>query len=252
MIVSLDLSTTFVGVASRSTAGLALQAIRCAKGPGMNLGPMQKQVWGALDALHQQEPITAVVVEVAPRQFGDDDSGRAEVQAAIGFALGRAAMIGECWAYLHGIHVRFVPNGDWRVWVRDVWARTVRDPRTSTRARAPTAQPPRRDGSGFVMAFAGCDHTWRAPDLYALQKRPDHCPMCSGSNTAAPDRMAHKALWVDIAARAWPAEVEVVAAPARARAKKADRPLHQLAGVADACDAALMLQYAISNPEASP
>lgn len=264
MIVALDLSTSIIGLAARSAAGLELQAIRCIDEKDMSLRrTVKERLWPALDRLHARDAITLLAVEVAPPTFQDDETGRAKVQAVVGLQLGRALMMGELWAYVNDVPLRFVPNGEWRRWARD-WAHTLPDPnkpkapakgRPALWANAPTSQPPRRaPGGGFTISFTGCAHTWFAKDLYALQDRPERCPTCSPSASAANDAadpMAHKALWVDLARRAWPEEVEAVAASARARAKDPTRPLHQLAGVADACDAALLLQYAITNPEES-
>lgn len=264
MIVALDPSTSIIGLAARSTAGLELQAIRCIDEKDMSLRrTVRERLWPALDSLHARDAITLLAVEVAPPTFKDDETGRAHVQAVVGLQLGRALMMGEAWAYTNDVPLRFVPNADWRRWARS-WARTLPDPnapKTPTRGRpaiwgnAPTALPPQRaPGGGFTIGFTGCAHTWSARDFMALQKRPERCPTCSqspGTTNDAADPMAHKAQWVDIARRAWPDEVEALAATARERARSSTRALHQLAGVADACDAALLLQYVITNAEES-
>lgn len=256
MIASADPSTSICGIAARNGDHLHLGAITVLdEEDGSLLRTTTERIWPALDDLHLCERITLLAIEVAPPTFKDDGTGRAKRQAVIGVALGRARFMFESWAYAHRVPVRFVPNLEWRTWASG-WAATAaagpvaRLKLGADLSRVITSQPPQRDGSGFTVGFAGCAHTWRAANYARLTKRPERCPTCSrvGSGTKDPDPMAHKQAWVEIASRAWPVEVERVAAAARSRAKNPDRPLHQLAGVADACDAALVLQYVIDNP----
>ena len=255
MIIALDLSTNIIGLAARGASGLVLRAISCPDEPGMSLLlTATKRLWPALNELHEQEPVVTLVVEVPPPTYRDDNTGRAQRQAVIGLGLGRAMMLGEAWAYTHGVHVRFVANTKWHRWATKWRPPGATAPRHTRRAEPPrparSARPPERVGSVFIIAFDGCDHVWKATDLASLQRRPDRCPTCTATPSPAEvDRLAHKEAWVRMAAQAWPAEVEAVASAARARARNKDKPLHQLAGVADACDAALMLQYALTITE---
>ena len=223
-----------------------------------------------------------LAIERPPPTFKDDGTGRAKRQAVIGVGIGRAMELAAAWAYMQNRHTRivdasFVENGLWRAWAADK-ARTAPDaaPKLAARAVAPvaavtTAMNPVRNpaGAGWVTRYRGCDHEIVCETLTALQARPMTCRACAGAGSAAsaraskgsasglassssssstskPHPLEHKRPWVELATRLWPDAVEEVVREARAGARSSTEP-YQLTGVADACDAALLLGFMASK-----
>lgn len=254
MIAAVDASTSIFGVAWRCADGGAPEAvaIRRLHESGMSLRrTATERVWPRLSALHAQEPITVLAVEVPPEKWKDDGTGRAQRQAAIGVPLGRAMMLVESWAYTNGVEIGYVPNGVWRQSLRaSAWARALPSPpakpRIPEREMVTRLPPTRRPGGGWVFAFTGCEHTLSASTLTEVQATVDKhktCPTCTKVHAPVNDPLAHKRPWVELAARAWPRVVEALASDARSRSDRVDAPVHTLAGVADGCDALLLLQH---------
>ena len=219
-----------------------------------------------------------MAIERPPPTFKDKGDGRAKRQAVIGVGIGRAMELAAAWAYMQNRHTRivdasFVENGLWRTWAADK-ARTAPDaaPKLAARAVAPvaaitTALPPVRNpaGAGWVTRYRGCDHEIVCETLTALQVRPMTCRACAGAGSASSSRaskasaasssapstskphpLEHKKPWVELATRLWPDAVEGVVREARAGARASTGP-YQLTGVADACDAALLLGFMASK-----
>lgn len=254
MIAAVDASTSIFGLAWRRVGAAMPEAvaIRRLHEEGMTLQrTATERVWPRLSALHAEEPITMLAVEVPPEKWKDDGSGRAKRQAAIGVPLGRAMMLVESWAYMNGVQVDYVPNGVWRQTLRaSAWARALPSPpakpRTPEREVVTRLPPTRRPGGGWAFAFIGCGHTLDAATLAEVQTIVDKhktCPKCTKVHAPVNDPLAHKQPWVELAARAWPGVVDALASDARSRSARSDAPVHTLAGVADGCDALLLLHH---------
>lgn len=221
-----------------------------------------------------------LAIEKPPPTFKDDGTGRAKRQAVIGVGIGRAMELAAAWAYMKNRHllfagerivtVRFVENGVWRAWAVDR-ARTAPNnaPKVASASRAPTAplrtakDPVRNPGGpGWVIRYHGCDHELVCETLTALQDRPMTCRACaappngsasssrtskaSSSASSKPHPLEHKRPWVELATRLWPHAVDEVVREARAGARTDAEP-YQLSGVADACDAGLLLGFIAST-----
>lgn len=260
MIVATDPSTSIIGLAWRKTGQEEIGATairRIHEQDSMSLRrTVLDRVLPQLHRLHAEETIELLAIEVPPDQWKDDGTGRSKAQARVGVPLGRAMMVFEMWAYLNGVEVEFVPNGEWRASIRhSAWSRALDAPKVVAPSKvspdrmAVTRQPPRRrQGGGWTVGFDGCEHEQVAKTLTELgeiSKRFDVCPDCAvkAKTPESGEASAHKRPWVELAARAWPNLVARLVQDARTRAKGADTPAHALAGVSDACDALLLLQH---------
>lgn len=104
----------------------------------------------------------------------------------------------------------------------------------------------RRQGGGFFVAWVGCGHkTVVEGGLEQLKAFPHRrCPECHLTPlTERPSdpnwrREAWKYLACELMKAHWPTWYEATARETRDRARDKDKPDHQLAGLADACEAA--------------
>lgn len=106
----------------------------------------------------------------------------------------------------------------------------------------------RADGGGFNLEWQDCDHVWFANDLATLQRKPDTCPECGDRTRSRADRIrdAWKETAVEFVHTFWPEPLRELVEAARSRARKKSKPMHQLAGVADACEAVGVACHALA------
>jgi len=169
-------------------------------------------------------------------------------QANIGWWLGLYS--GLVFGLLRGTDTRFafVPVSDWRKTMLVECARAglvLERPGRARRRQLPT-DPGRnmiagvqRDGPAFVVRFKGCTHTARVDSIGALHT-VSACPVCSAPTptptTPEEIRDEWKRLSCAASAHFAPDIMRELETSARARAKIRNKPIHQLAGVADASD----------------
>lgn len=130
-----------------------------------------------------------------------------------------------------------------RAW-RATMLRELGKPKPSARRVTAAKGPPppvavdRDDRDGFVVTWRECGHTWTAPSLDALFRKPIDCPVCTRATSTGDDiAAAWKAIAVDGALERWGEAFADLVSRARKRAKPTT-PTHRLVGVSDACEAA--------------
>lgn len=188
-------------------------------------------------------------------------------QAVVGFGIGRVVGAIATLCVLRSAPIVYeVAIADWRRVANGEILRVTQDPAMDLAAwlRAPgaTSVPgPSRIGleklqriAGHLMALYRCGHLGRisdVEDVFTGALAPQ-CPQCShvpkGLDPAEYRRDRYKAWAVEAVRRLDPGAWAVLVADARSRATKEDketRDPHKLAGVSDACEAALIAVSAI-------
>lgn len=196
------------------------------------------------------------VEEAPPTARADVEHGH---QGAIGFAQGwlAGAIVGR---YLGTHAVHRVGPGRWRPTMLVEAARAgflLEEPRRGR--SSPTASRVQRfkverDGTGFVRIWNGCDHREPFANFASLQMASaTSCPMCAagvrvprGTSEADAIRDAWKEAACRFVGRFWPTQYNELVRVARARASTSP-PDHQVAGVADACEAVGIALHGLSQ-----
>jgi hypothetical protein len=232
-----------------------------------------KRLWPLFTKLRPE----AVIVErppvtVSERQVARRGGKTRGSQAVIGFGLGRAVELVGAWCYMHDVPFGFIDNGAWRRaaigWMRQGLGERAEAPdgaasaapsKPLTFATVKTARQPELVSAGvYRIAFEGCDHALTFDGWMALQNRPETCPSCaavakrnaraasvlppSTERTGAPGDLDHKAPFVALARALYPSLMGPLISDARKRAQASTLD-HELSGVADAADAALLWRY---------
>lgn len=242
-VIAVDASSSMFGIAAGVTSVGVAAAVRCLNERTLER-TTRERLWPTLDKIAEGRERVLLVVEEPPESFHDDGTGRAKRQAVIGTRLGISIGLTLAWGHMRtNVETCLLPNGEWRKWAKAQMKAehftsdsAVRSEKLSpATARNPLMWP----GGGWRITFEGCDHHWDAADFRQLTKRPSTCPTCSPTR-AGPTRNEHKAPFVDGAMGRW----SVVRAFAL-ELRVPGRADHDTPGVADVCDAAWMLSYAL-------
>jgi len=281
-LVTVDPSRSCYGVAAGDrTEGLsALHAVRNLHDDAdTSRATATRRLWPLLDSLAPE----VVLVErppstVSERQVARRGGATRGSQAVIGFGLGRAVELVGAWCYMRDVRFGLVENGAWRRfaigWMRQGLGEEAARPGASSKPSAPESSTPTSRSSAtarqpelvspgtYRVTFDGCDHALTFRGWQELVKRPSTCPTCAtvaqreartarvlppaSKREGAPGDLDHKAPFVALARALYPTMLEPMIADARKRAK-ADTLDHELAGVADAADAALLWRYVATS-----
>lgn len=182
------------------------------------------------------------------------DAGHGK-QAQIGFALGwLGGMIAGYLmaATMNAVQVELVDVGVWRKGLSDdpLFMKRVA-PVIVAMPKTQRFEMQRNGNGGYIRVWAGCGHREVLPRWADIQHLtpPAKCPSCE---TATGDRAKivrdewkeRACLYVE---RVYPDLLTEMVDEARATAMHKDKPVHELAGVADACEAMCMARYGIKK-----
>ncbi len=242
MILAADPSSACVGLARHAFAptaarpgpGSRFAAVACLADDVAFRRTTVERLWPTLDRLAGDD-LRELVIERPPDHWKDDGTGRAKLQARVGFAIGAIVGLLTAWGHMRGVPVRWVPNGEWRRWAVEQMRR-VDATRSPSAPRVTARRPEVLDGGGWQIAFDGCDHTWTASTFAELSRRPERCPTCE---RRVVDPLEHKRPFVELA-RALHPDFDAWVITQRGRSRRDD---HAIPGVADVADAALLLDY---------
>lgn len=269
-LVTVDPSRSCYGVAAGDRAeGLsALHAVRNLHDDAdTSRATATRRLWPLLDTLAPE----VVLVErppstVSERQVARRGGATRGSQAVIGFGLGRAVELVGAWCYMRDVRFGLVENGAWRRtaigWMRqglgeDASAPASTSTSTSKRSSATSRSPELVSPGTYRVTFEGCDHALTFQGWQELVKRPSTCPRCAtiaqreartarvlppSKREGAPGDLDHKAPFVALVRALYPTLLDPMIADARKRAQASTLD-HELAGVADAADAALLWRY---------
>ncbi len=283
-LMTVDPSRACYGIAvgDRGTGLEALHAVRNLRDDAnTSRATATERLWPLLSQLRPEGVIVEhPPVTVSERQIARRGGKTRGSQALIGFGLGRAVELVAAWCYMHQVPFGMVDNGAWRRaainWMRHADKRRPARGATSADSSAvssqslsfasrKTARPPELVSAGvYRIAFDNCDHSKTFDGWMALQNRPETCPDCAeiakrnaraasvlpppSVRTGEPGDLDHKAPFVQLARALYPSLMEPLITRARQRARASTLD-HELSGVADAADAALLWRYvATSDP----
>lgn len=208
----------------------------------------EERLWPVVDRLCADHPDAPLVVEQAP-PTAHQDTGKKGRQAAIGFPLGLVA--GLVCARRLDPRPRLVDPGEWRRRMLELGQGLglgLSAPRREGEsAPAPGPLPPKAIGADGISRVGKlfriryrCGH--EVDFAPPPQDAPSLCPRCSGPQPvdrrtdAERIRDEWKAVACRFVASLWPDKYSALVAGASSRAANI-REDHQLAGVADACEA---------------
>jgi hypothetical protein len=176
-------------------------------------------------------------------------------QAQIGFALGWLSGLIAGYlmvATMNAIRIELVDVAEWRKGLSDdpLFMRKAQ-PEVVVMPKTQRFEMQRNGNGGYIRVWSGCGHREVLPRWADIQHLapPVKCPACE---TATGDRAKIvRDEWKERAcayvSRAYPELLEAVVEEARKTAINKDKPVHELAGVADASEALCIARYGVKK-----
>jgi len=283
IFIGIDPSSAFVGLAIAQIlgdGGIAIQrlkGVRCFAGDPIRsvrervLPEIRMGVCGVPDVpliAEALQGVLAAFVEKAPAKArGDTNHGP---QASIGDAIGFVGGLSVAELLVGGVTIERVEPSPWRnsmlIWAARNGLVRVAPKRSHRRELVPedvgrsairgrlTRGMNSRGVDCYWLRYHGCEHVQDVPvaDGTVGLNRSRTCMACRVPvmDDAQWVRDQWKALACEIVCHFWPLEYAELVVDAKSRART-ERPDHQIAGVADACEAMGVLLHAVLEHESS-